>query len=158
MKKIGVIGLGNPLRHDDGLGIALLELARKHKEDFLEHIEFIDGGTGGMNLLHLLARFDTVLLIDAVLFNGQPGETRFFYKDELLVKTPPMKMSTHEIDLIHILHLSMQLNELPSQLFLFGIQPKDLSHGIDLSPELKSTLPQIYKKLALKIKTLNQDA
>jgi hydrogenase maturation protease len=157
MKKIGVIGLGNPLRHDDGLGIVLLELAQKNKEDFPEHIKFIDGGTGGMNLLHLLTRFDTVLLIDAVLFNGRPGETRFFCRDELLVKTPPVKMSTHEVNILQILRLSKQLNELPSQLFLFGIQPKDLSHGTDLSPELKSILPQIYKKLALKIQKLNQN-
>ena len=155
MKKIGVIGLGNPLRHDDGLGIVLLESARENRNEFPEHIEFVDGGTGGITLLHLLARFDVVLLIDAVLFNGQPGETRFFQRDELLTKTPRMKMSTHEVNLLQILHLSRQLNELPSQLFLFGVQPNDFSYETDLSPELQSSFPLIYRKLAQRIQALD---
>jgi len=58
MKKIGVIGIGNPLRKDDGIGIVLLEKLVEIKDDLPDDIEYIDGGTGGMNLLHLFARFD----------------------------------------------------------------------------------------------------
>jgi hydrogenase maturation protease len=154
MKKIGVIGLGNPLRRDDGIGIVLLELVRKNRRSFPKHIEFVDGGTGGMNLLHLLVQFDTALIIDAVLFNGRPGEIRLFDKEEILSRAVPVKMSTHKADFFHILHLSKELKELPSQLFFFGIQPKDTSHGTDLSPDLKLALPQLYKKLVTKIKAM----
>jgi hydrogenase maturation protease len=157
MKKIGVIGLGNPLRRDDGIGIILLERVQKDKKIFPKDIEFIDGGTGGMNLLHLLAHFDAVIIIDAVLFKGKPGEIRFFHRNDVLNKNALNTISTHEADFLQILHLSKNLSELPSQLFIFGVQPKDLSYGSDLSPALKSVLPQLYKKLVTQIKTLILD-
>jgi hydrogenase maturation protease len=69
-KKIGIIGLGNPLRCDDGIGLLLLQHIQKQKKILPKNIEYIDGGISGMNLLHLLAQFDTVLLIDAVDFKG----------------------------------------------------------------------------------------
>ena len=52
MKKIGVIGIGNPLRRDDGIGILLLEKLVERKENMPDDIEYIDGGTGGMNRNH----------------------------------------------------------------------------------------------------------
>lgn len=154
MKKIGVIGLGNPLRCDDGIGIVLLELVRKNRKDFSKRIEFVDGGTGGMNLLHFLAQYGTALIIDAVLFDGRPGEIRFFDKKEILRKSLQVKLSTHEADFFQILRLSKELKELPSQLFFFGIQPKNISHGTKLSPELTYALPRIYEELVMKIKAL----
>ena len=51
--KAGIIGVGNPLRRDDGIGIVLLEKLIEKKSDLPEGIEYIDGGTGGMNLLHI---------------------------------------------------------------------------------------------------------
>ena len=52
MKKIAVIGIGNPLRSDDGIGIVLIEKLIENKESFSKNVDFLDGGTGGFNLLH----------------------------------------------------------------------------------------------------------
>ena len=157
MKKIGVIGIGNPLRRDDGIGILLLELLQKNKKKFPKHIEFIDGGTGGMNLLHILARFDTVFIIDAVVFKGKPGDIHIFTLDEIKSNKTPIIISTHETDFLHILQLSKELKELPSQLFVFGVQPNDVSPGTGLSTELETILPQLYKKLASEIHSLTKN-
>jgi hydrogenase maturation protease len=152
MKKVGVIGIGNTLRRDDGIGIILIEKLLEQKEKFPEEIEFIDGGTGGMNLLHLLANFDSVLIVDAVNFGGQPGETRVFTLDEIESKKISVKMSTHESDFLKIIQISKQLKECPEKIFIFGIQPKDTSHGKNLSVELEKKLLTILDKLKIEIK------
>lgn len=151
MNNIGIIGLGNPLRHDDGIGIELLGFLQKEKDTSYKEAELIDAGTGGMNLLHLLSRFDVVVLIDAVDFKGKPGETRLFTLSEIQQKKTLIRLSTHESDFISILALSKQLNELPQRLYVFGVQPYDLSFGIGLSTQLKKQLPDLKKTLKKEI-------
>jgi len=152
MNHIGIIGLGNPLRHDDGIGIELLGFLQKEKDKSYKDAELIDAGTGGMNLLHLLSRFDVVILIDAVDFKGKPGETRLFTLAEIQQKKTRIRLSTHESDFINVLAFSKQLNELPQRLYVFGVQPYDLSFGIGLSIQLKKRLPIIKKSLKKEIK------
>ncbi len=151
MNHIGIIGLGNPLRHDDGIGIELLGFLQSEKDISYKEAELIDAGTGGMNLLHLLSRFDVVVLIDAVDFKGKPGETRLFTLEEIQQKKTPIRLSTHESDFINVLALSKQLNELPHRLYVFGVQPYDLSFGMGLSMQLKKRLPELTKSLKKEI-------
>ena len=60
MKKVCVIGIGNTLRRDDGIGIVLLEKLIERKNKLPKNVDFINGGTGGMNLLHILVCYDAV--------------------------------------------------------------------------------------------------
>ncbi len=151
MKKIGIIGIGNLLRKDDGVGIVLLERLQKQKKELPKNIEFIDGGTGGMNLLHLLAQFDIVLLIDAVDFKARPGQARVFSLKDIQSQKKPVMMSTHDSDFLNLLRLSQELKELPETLVIFGVQPRDVSHGMGLSKEIETVLDDLYLKLQKEI-------
>ncbi|MDH7517548.1 MAG: hydrogenase maturation protease [Candidatus Thermoplasmatota archaeon] len=152
MKKSAVIGIGNTMRKDDGIGIILIEKLLEQKEKLPKNIEFIDGGIGGMNLLHLLVNFDFAMIVDAVNFGGQPGETRVFTLDEIKSKKIQAKTSTHESDFLKIIELSKQLNECPEEIIVFGVQPKDTSHGQNLSAELEKKLSSILDNLKIEIK------
>lgn len=154
MQKIGIIGLGNPLRRDDGIGLILLDRLQHQKKEFQEKITFIDGGTGGMNLLHLLPRFDTILIIDAVDFKGKPGNIRLFTLEQIQSKKTPITLSTHESDFIKVLSLSKELNELPEKLTVFGVQPYDLSHGTGLSEQIIPHLDDLTMELKREIHKL----
>ena len=66
MKKKCIVGLGNPLYHDDGIGIYLLEQLQKHPTQTLNEYDFIDGGTGGLTLLHIFDDYQIIYIIDAV--------------------------------------------------------------------------------------------
>jgi hydrogenase maturation protease len=154
MKKVGVIGIGNPLRGDDGIGIVLLEKLVERKDDLPGDIEYIDGGTGGMNLLHLLARFDIVFFIDAVNFGGYIGESKLFKAEDVYSKKPPMNISTHDSDFLKIIHLSKELGENPDELYIFGIQPMDTSHGQDLTWELEKAVKPLIVSLLIEIMTI----
>ena len=125
---IGVIGVGNPLRGDDGVGISVLEELRERGVG--EELELIDGGTGGISLLHHLNRFRKVLMVDAIFFGGKCGEIHLFQLSDL--KDEAIRISTHESGILDVLNLSKSLGELP-EVYVLGIQPEDVSFRTGLS-------------------------
>jgi len=154
MKKIGVIGIGNPLRKDDGIGIVLLEKLVEIKDDLPDDIEYIDGGTGGMNLLHLFARFDIVVFIDAVNFGGEIAESKFFNSEDVISKNIQIKISTHESDILKIIQLSKELGENPDEIFIFGVQPQDIAPGTRLSHEIQENIDLLLNNLKVELKNI----
>jgi hydrogenase maturation protease len=155
-KKIGIIGLGNPLRRDDGIGLVLLKYLQENKEKLSKTIEFIDGGTSGMNLLHLLRNYDIVLILDAVDFKGTPGEIKKFTMDEIQNQKIQFFLSTHEPDILTVFSLLKELDKAPTQLLIFGIQPKDVSYRIGLSKEVHQVLPILQKQILKEIQSITE--
>jgi len=152
MNKIGIIGIGNPLRKDDGVGIILLEKLIENKKKLPKDIEYIDSGTSGMRLLHQFALFDVVFVIDAVDFNGTPGELRLFKPEDVVNQKYNLSISTHDIDFLKIVELSKKLKEKP-EIFIFGIQPRDTNFGKGLSAELQQKINSILNSLISELKT-----
>lgn len=152
-KKMAVIGIGNLLRKDDGIGIVLLQKIHQKKRTLPDKIDYIDGGTGGMNLLHVLSRYDVVLIIDAVNFKGMPGESQVFSLEELRNRQKMFSLSTHETDFLNVIRLSQELHELPKKVFLFAVQPKDVSFGRMLSGEID----QVIDTLTIAVQNEIQD-
>jgi len=157
MKKIGVIGIGNPLRKDDGIGIVLLEKLVEIKDDLPDDIEYIDGGTGGINLLHLFARFDIVVFIDAVNFGGEIAESKFFNSEDVISKNIQIKISTHGSDILKIIQLSKNLGENPNDIFIFGVQPQDITPGTRLSHEIQENIDLLVNKLKFELKNVMEN-
>ena len=157
MKKIGVIGIGNPLRKDDGIGIVLLEKLVEIKDDLPDDIEYIDGGTGGINLLHLFARFDIVVFIDAVNFGGEIAESKFFNSEDVISKNIQIKISTHGSDILKIIQLSKNLGENPDDIFIFGVQPQDITPGTRLSHEIQENIDLLVNNLKFELKNVMEN-
>ncbi len=152
MKKIGIIGLGNPLRQDDGIGVNLIEKLLNKKNCFAENIEFIDGGTDGFSLIHLLAKFDIVILIDAIDFNGKPGDFKFFKIDNNVYSDKNINFTTHELNILNVLKISKKIDENP-EIYIFGIQPNKIGFKNKLTIELENKIDLILNVLEEKIKT-----
>lgn len=158
---ISVIGIGNPLRHDDAIGLILLDFLRENKKDFPSAISFFDGGTGGMNLLHLLTDSSIVLIIDAVQFGGNPGSWRFFSYDEVINTASSSNISTHISNIFEVVLIAKNLDKKPDYLYVFGVEPQDLSLGEGLSQSIQNNMSLIKKALKEKINwmssTFNRD-
>ena len=146
--KTAVVGIGNPLRKDDGIGIILVEKLREEK---ISNIVCIDGGTGGIQLLPLLSKYDRIIIVDAVYFNGKPGETKIFRLDEIKVDRIKNLLSIHMMDVIQVIQLYGKLEGKIPDITIFGIKPYDTSPGTDLSPVLEEKLLDIKDRL---IKTI----
>ena len=154
MANLGVLGIGNTLKGDDGIGVVLVN--RLEEEDFAGEVEFHEIGTSGLNILHYLKNLDRAIIIDALRSEGEPGSTIFFEPDE--VDSSIKTRSTHDANLLEAIELSEALGERPEEILIMGIIPEDMSIGEDLSDSLTEKLPELEEKLTEKIRSLlNQE-
>lgn len=151
MKEILVIGLGNPLMADEGIGVVLIErleaLARQDRIPGAGRIQFHDGGTGGMNLLHVLAGRQKAVLIDCALMGTQPGTIQRFTPDQVQTVKKLSHLSLHEVDILKVLDISRQLGECPQDVVFFGIEPHEICQRMSLSPLLQAQIPHYLQTL-----------
>lgn len=146
----GIIGVGNPFKGDDGIGLRLLE--EIERKGLPEDVQTFDVGTNSLRVLHVLSDLDKAIILDAVHFGGSPGEYTFFRPAE--VKSLKESRGSHNIDLLEILELSKRLNEEPEEIVLMGIEPGSTSLSNDFSPSLKSRIPELTDVLYQKTKSL----
>jgi len=148
-KKIAVIGLGNTLRRDDGIGIVILEsLLKFYKRNDIDYLNF---GSASFDLLHQLKAYDTVLLIDGINAGLKAGELKISRLRDIEYKLDNFVTSTHEFDLKDIFELSKKLG-IKTKIYLAGIQVEDTSFGEGLSETLKQRKEDILKEIITFIK------
>lgn len=147
MVMIGVIGIGNPLRRDDGIGIALVEFLQKSDLFREKPVTFIDGGTRGIGLLHFFDRYDVLLFVDAVNLNQQPGTFSFFSSNEVRTKKEAPSLSTHAEDVLSVISLAKHIHNDSKNVYVFGVQPKDISMGHGFSNEITKNLFKLRTEL-----------
>ncbi len=138
-----VIGLGNPLMSDEGIGIRLLaELTEcLHREEFAG-VLFLDLGTSGAKVLHAIARKRKAIFLDCVFMGERPGAIRRFSMDDVRSLKILSRFSFHEADLLGILELSRKLGEYPEEVVIFGIEPQEIVPGDGLSSVLIARLQE----------------
>jgi len=138
-----VLGLGNTLLKDDGIGVRVIE---KLEGENLK-AEIRNGATLGFSLFETLKNSEKVIVIDAVDMGEPPGAIARFSAKELLSLPASKKFSLHEIGLLEILKIGRSLNEDFSNVVVIGIQPRDLSHGEELSPEVEKVIHKIIEMI-----------
>jgi hydrogenase maturation protease len=129
-----VMGLGNPLMGDDGLGLAALERMQELWEAPPE-VRLMDGGTWGMNLLPAIEDAGSVLLLDAIDTGITPGSAVTLEHDRL-PRYLGTKVSPHQVDLRDVLGLAELRGTLPTRTVALGLQPGRVELGMGLSPEV----------------------
>lgn len=140
-----VIGIGNPLRGDDGLGCRVIE--ELQSMPLPEQIELVDGGTGGMRLLSLLTDAAGILLVDAVDMGLAPGTLVRCSGPELLEASHfGGAGDSHSGSLVQTLQLADLLQPLPEIVFI-GLQVERVEYGRGLSAALNSALPGLLTQI-----------
>ena len=149
-QKVLVLGIGNILMGDEGIGVEVIRALEK--TDLPENVECLDGGTGSFLLLEPMQNADKVILIDATEDENPIGNVRRlrprFSKDY------PRTLTAHDIGLKDLLDTFYLLGDTPDvTLFAVSIPPlQDLK--IELSPEVKSVIPKINQMIIDEISTL----
>lgn len=132
--RIVVLGLGNMLMADDGIGLAAL--ARLQDEWFIPPtVDLVDGGTWGMNLLPIIEMADRLLVLDAIDSEDLPGALATL-RDQEVPRFLAQKLSPHQIDLREVLALAQMRGTLPRELVALGLQPARMEMSTELSPEV----------------------
>jgi len=143
--RCAVIGLGNTLRKDDGIGIIVLESLLK----FPQHpqIDYLNFGIASFDLVHRMEKYELILLIDGIDAGLKPGELKIFELKDISYNLKGPALSTHEFDLKSLFELYKRF-ELKSKIYVAGIQIQDVSFGDSLSQPLKDRLDQIPQEIS----------
>lgn len=146
-----VLGLGNTLNRDEGMGVhALKPLADRLGDQ--PGVEILDGGTLGLNLLPIVEQCSHLLVLDAINAGKAPGTVIELERDEIPLYSG-VKLSEHQVTFQEVLGLANMRGKLPPHLHLIGGQPADITIGLDLSPVVTAALPQIVERALLVLHT-----
>lgn len=131
-KRIRVTCCGNPFRGDDAAGI---EVFNKLKlKELPKNAELIDGGTAGIGLLPLFNGCSSVILVDGVIMDKDPGHIQWFSSDEIIAQNP-VKISDHEMGLGQVLRIwhDIRGSNANPNISILGISIKNTELGYTLS-------------------------
>ncbi len=147
--KVTLIGLGNLLLQDEGVGIhAIRAIEAGYQAD--PGLEIVDGGTSGLDLLPYIEGRDRVLFVDAVNFRQEPGYIGVLENQEVptLFAT---KSSLHHMGLMDVLAAAQLLDIAPQEVCLIGIQPHTIETGLELSDLLQAKLPELLARIIARL-------
>ncbi len=143
--KIIVLGIGNVLMSDEGIGVRVVEKLQAEYR-FPPNVEIYDGGTTGLRgLMPLIDEADNLVVIDAVNGPGEPGSIYRYNLDDFKL-TIPKKLSAHDIGLIECLAIAELKEKVPEKVVIIGIKPESLSaEGMGLTETIKNRLEELTK-------------
>jgi|SRR5208283_460190 len=149
--KVLVLGVGNLLLKDDGVGVHLINALRD--TSFPDNVQLIDAGTVSHQLISLFHETDYLILVDAVSANDVPGSIYRFSPDDINFQTG-YKLSLHEMNLIDILQMAEMTGAKPETIII-GVQPKDVSSwSLELSDEVEAVLPKVRELVVEELKRI----
>lgn len=145
-EKIIVLGVGNTLLKDEGVGVRVVEeLGRRYT--LPENVRIVDGGTQGLWLMSTIQDADHLIVVDAVLGGGDPGTLYRLERDEL-PKGLRAKQSAHDSDLIEALNLCALLDVTPKTCVVLGVEPADIQpYGLELTPEVAAKVDDLVERV-----------
>jgi len=138
-KKVIIIGIGNLILRDEGVGV---HAVRALEDMDLPHgVEVIDGGTATMELLPVFQEAGRIIVIDALRGGARPGTIYRLSPDDLMRETE-RPLSLHQVGLLEVLGMARQIGGDP-EVVIIGVEPKEISWGMELTPEVQARLPRV---------------
>jgi hydrogenase maturation protease len=147
---VAVIGLGNILLKDEGVGVHAVE-ALKRIYDLPEEVRLIDGGTLGLDLLPFIEGAEKILFVDAMDLKKEPGAIAVIEDQEIPSLLEP-KLSLHHVGLSDLLFASRFMGIQPEKMALIGIQPETMEMGLDLSPAILRRFEELLATIVGKLR------
>lgn len=147
--KIIILGIGNLLLGDEGIGIHFVRMLNEDDLDYA-NLEIIDGGICP-EFASFVEDAHKLIIVDAVKGGKKPGTIYHFSIDAVMVDLP-MKLSLHQMDVIDSLKMLKLVGREPKDTIIIGIEPKNIDCGLELSPEVKKGLAELRKIVIEEIK------
>lgn len=141
MNKILIVGIGNLLYRDDGIGAWVIQEMKKM--ELPDHIELLDMGTSTMDLIYHLEGMRKLVVIDAMKAGGRPG-TIYRSKPEDLLPKEEQPVSLHDIGLLETLDMAKKKG-MEIETVVIGVEPEILDWGMELSETVKMKIPALIE-------------
>jgi hydrogenase maturation protease len=140
-----VLGLGNILQQDDGLGVRAAELLAERL--LPPNVCVREAGTPGIGLVSQIEGWSRVYLIDAAQMNQEPGVWRRFGTDDVKLSVQDDILSLHEPDVAGALALAEAVKILPEEVIIYAVEPQQVGWGEQLSPCVQASLPGLVDQI-----------
>ena len=144
MKRL-LIGIGNPFRRDDGVGIHIVE---KMRTLLPQGIDVLTQSGEGATLMQSWLDADQIVVVDAVRSQSTPGKIHEINAATHRVPSEFFHYSSHAFGVAEAIELSRVLNQLPRRVDVIGIEGKDFSEGIGLTAEVDAAAEQAIAKIS----------
>ncbi len=140
MRKVLILGIGNLLKSDDGLGVHVIRHIEESGVVLPDGIDLLDGGTAGFDLLGLIENYDKIVIVDALRADDKPGSV-YRFAPEHAVETRS-RFSLHEVGIMEVIRLLRILDRNPEIEFV-GIVPENISDDdTNISPAVRKSIPR----------------
>jgi hydrogenase maturation protease len=150
---ITVLGIGNILLRDEGVGVRVVEELGKTYV-FPENIHLVDGGTQGLWLLSTIQQSDHLVVVDAVMGGGEPGSLYRLERADL-PKGLRIKQSAHDSDLVEALNLCALVGKEPKTVVVIGIEPVDITpYGLELTETVRGKVADMMAMIISELESL----
>lgn len=153
MQKLLVLGVGNVLLMDEGLGVYAVQDLQKEK--WSAEVDFMDGGTFTQDIFYLFEGYKSVLVLDIVRAGSEPG-TLYSMTEQDLVQDKEQALSLHDIDLLDSLRMA-ELSGHKPQLEVMGLEPDKIDWGLGLTSALQRVYPQYLQQVRHRIQCILQN-
>ena len=149
VKKLILIGVGNPLRGDDGAGPKIVQQLRLAVEQ--GSIQFAENHGDGTELMAAWEGFEIVYIFDAVMNRGKPGRIHRLDAGNQTISSDYFRYSSHAFSVAEAIELAKALGTLPPRVIIYGIEGSTFGHGERITAAVEnginSAIPQILAGL-----------
>jgi hydrogenase maturation protease len=143
-KRTVIVGTGNVLLKDEGIGVHVARVLRKMNLTSPEgEVEVVDGGTSP-DAFDSAEGADKLIIVDAACGGGEPGTIYRFVPDGLSEEPKPLT-SLHDLGLLDSLRMMECAGRPPRQTVIIGVEPAEIDWGLELTPTLRERLPDVVR-------------
>ena len=145
MRKVLILGIGNILQSDDGLGVHIVNHISQSEIELPHNVEVIDGGTAGFDLIPLMQGYEKIVIVDALKYKDEPGSI-YRFKPEHANESRSC-LSLHEMGIMEVINLMKVMGMEPDIEFV-GIIPEDINTlNISISQAVKNSIPRAVEEI-----------
>jgi len=151
MKNIKVLGIGNLLVGDDGLGPRVLEELKTREVP--ENVELIDAGVGGMAILSWIEDADKIIIIDSVQTGNEPVGTIYRFTDKEMPPSDMFMLSLHDLNLVDTINIGRVVQKMPEEIIIYGVEVIRLTEFTkEMTPEVEAAVKEVADLVLEEIK------
>jgi len=156
-RRVLIVGVGNILLKDEGIGVHVV--GQLQKQDLPGNVEVIDGGTAGLDILLSQNGPYKLVVIDAIKAGKEPGtiyKSRFKPKEKdrfmrVFNRAETSQISLHQVGLLDALKAAEKMQCAPEQVVVIGVEPSEISPGLELTTQVRQSVPQVVKEVLKEI-------
>lgn len=150
-KRIVVLGCGNTLMGDDGVGIRVIERLQEMK--LPGNVEVIEAGVGGMSILSWIEDADKAVIVDAVQTGNEPPGTVYEFTDKELPPSDMFMLSLHDLNLVDTINVGRVVQKMPEDIIIIGVEVKRVAEFTkELTPEVEGAIPEVLDLVLKELK------